>query len=156
MATAAVDAHPTPGAVAPARRSQLQRQRVRAAMLFLLPMLVALALVAAWPLLRTIYFSFTNTSLSNLAGGEWIGFDNYLSWRTLSSGRTIWRGTLVDPAWWNAVWNTFRFAIISVGIETVLGLMVALVLNAEFRGRALVRAAILIPWAIPTIVSAKL
>jgi trehalose/maltose transport system permease protein len=119
-------------------------------------MLAALFFVAAWPLLRTIYFSFTDTSLSDLSGGEFIGFDNYLSWRTLSSGRTVWRGTLVDPAWWNAVYNTFRFAIFSVTIETVLGLMVALVLNAEFRGRALVRAAILIPWAIPTIVSAKL
>jgi trehalose/maltose transport system permease protein len=139
-----------------AGRSQLQAQRVRAAMVFLLPMLAALALVAAWPLFRTIWFSFTNTSLTNLYGGEWIGFDNYLNWRTLSSGRTIWRGTLVDPAWWNAVWNTFRFAIISVSIETVLGLLVALVLNAEFRGRALVRAAILVPWAIPTIVSAKM
>jgi trehalose/maltose transport system permease protein len=137
-------------------RSELQAERIRAARLFLLPMLAALFFVAAWPLLRTIWFSFTDTSLSNLSGGQWIGFDNYLSWRTLSSGRTVWRGTLVDPAWWNAVYNTFRFAIISVSIETVLGLMVALVLNAEFRGRALVRAAILIPWAIPTIVSAKL
>jgi trehalose/maltose transport system permease protein len=137
-------------------RSELQAERIRAARLFLLPMLAALFFVAAWPLLRTIWFSFTDTSLSDLSGGQWIGFDNYLSWRTLSSGRTVWRGTLVDPAWWNAVYNTFRFAIISVSIETVLGLMVALVLNAEFRGRALVRAAILIPWAIPTIVSAKL
>jgi trehalose/maltose transport system permease protein len=119
-------------------------------------MIGALALVAAWPLLRTIYFSFTDASLTNMAGAKWIGFDNYLTWRTLESGRTIWRGTLVDPAWWNAVWNTFRFAIISVSIETVLGLMVALVLNAEFVGRSIVRAAILIPWAIPTIVSAKL
>jgi trehalose/maltose transport system permease protein len=156
MTTTTVETRPKAGAVVPARRSQLQAQRVRAAMLFLLPMLAALALVAAWPLMRTIWFSFTDTSLTNLYGGQWIGFDNYLNWRTLSSGRTIWRGTLVDPAWWNAVYNTFRFAIISVGIETVLGLLVALVLNAEFRGRALVRAAILIPWAIPTIVSAKM
>ena len=63
---------------------------------------------------------------------------------------------LVDPAWWNAVWNTFRFAVISVVFETILGLIVALVLNAEFHGRGIVRAAILIPWAIPTIVSAKM
>src|SRR6185369_13206750 len=55
-----------------------------------------------------------------------------------------------------AVWNTVRFSVISVAIETALGLVVALVLNAEFRGRGLVRAAILIPWAIPTIVSAKM
>jgi len=131
-------------------------ERVRAARLFLLPMMTALILVAAWPLLRTIYFSFTDTSLSNLGGGKWVWFDNYLTWRTLSSGKVVWRGTLADPAWWSAVWNTFRFAIVSVSIETVLGLLVALVLNAEFKGRALVRAAILIPWAIPTIVSAKL
>ena len=157
MTTTTFDGRP-PGArpVAVAKRSELQAQRVRAARVFLLPMIAALALVAAWPLLRTIYFSFTDTSLNNLAGGEWVGFDNYLSIRTLESGRTLYRGTLVDPAWWNAVWNTFRFAIVSVSIETVLGLMVALVLNAEFRGRALARAAILIPWAIPTIVSAKL
>lgn len=134
----------------------LQQQRARAAFWFLAPMLFALICVAAWPLFRTIYFSFTNTSLTSLYGGKWIGFDNYLSYRQLASGRVLWRGTLVDPAWWNAVWNTVRFAFVSVGIETVLGLMIALVLNAEFKGRGLVRAAILVPWAIPTIVSARM
>jgi trehalose/maltose transport system permease protein len=157
MATTTFDGRP-PSArpVRIGRRSELQAQRVRAARIFLVPMIAALLLVAAWPLLRTIWFSFTDTSLNNLSGGQWIGFDNYLNIRTLSSGRTVYRGTLVDPAWWNAVWNTFRFAIVSVSIETVLGLMVALVLNAEFKGRGLVRAAILVPWAIPTIVSAKM
>ncbi|MBY0350070.1 MAG: sugar ABC transporter permease [Tabrizicola sp.] len=134
----------------------LSRQRQRAAFWFLAPMLAALFLVAAWPLLRTIWFSLTDTLLSDLYGGEWIGFNNYLSIRTLESGRVIYRGTLVDPAWWNAVWNTVRFAFVSVLFETLLGLIVALVLNAEFKGRGLVRAAILIPWAIPTIVSAKM
>ena len=143
------------GASPDSGRSLLQ-QRQRAAFWFLAPMLAALFCVAAWPLLRTVWFSFTDTSLNDLYGGEWIGFDNYLSVRTLESGRVIYRGTLVDPAWWNAVWNTVRFAFISVTLETILGLIVALVLNAEFKGRGLVRAAILIPWAIPTIVSAKM
>lgn len=134
----------------------LTQQRQRAAFWFLAPMLAALFFVAAWPLLRTIWFSLTNTLLSDLYGGEFIGFDNYLSIRVLESGRVIYRGTLVDPAWWNAVWNTVRFAVVSVFFETLLGLIVALVLNAEFKGRGLVRAAILIPWAIPTIVSAKM
>jgi trehalose/maltose transport system permease protein len=134
----------------------LSQQRQRAAFWFLAPMLAALFFVAAWPLLRTIWFSLTNTLLSDLYGGEFIGFDNYLSIRVLESGRVIYRGTLVDPAWWNAVWNTVRFAFVSVFFETVLGLIVALVLNAEFKGRGFVRAAILIPWAIPTIVSAKM
>ncbi|TCL01184.1 trehalose/maltose transport system permease protein [Shimia isoporae] len=134
----------------------LTAQRRRAAMWFLAPMICALLFVAAWPLMRTIYFSFTNTTLTSLYGGEWIGFDNYLSYRKLSSGRVIWRGTLVDPAWWNAVYNTVRFSVISVSIETVLGLGVALVLHRNFVGRGWVRAAILIPWAIPTIISARM
>lgn len=139
----------------PVERS-LSAQRKRAAFWFLAPMLAALIFVAAWPLLRTIYFSFTDTSLTSLYAGKWIGFDNYLSYRQLSSGKVIWRGTLVDPAWWNAVWNTVRFAVVSVALETVLGLLVALVLHRNFVGRGWVRAAILIPWAIPTIVSAKM
>jgi trehalose/maltose transport system permease protein len=143
--------------VVPRRRElSLQQQRARAAFWFLAPMLTMLFCVAAWPLLRSIYFSFTDTSLSNLYGGEFIGFDNYLKWRVLDSGRIRWGGTLADPDWWNAVWNTVRFAVVSVVLETFLGLMVALVLNAEFKGRGIVRAAILVPWAIPTIVSAKM
>lgn len=134
----------------------LKQRRQRAAFWFLAPMLIALFVVAAWPLLRTIWFSLTDATLSNLYDAEWIGFKNYLQVRELSSGKMVYRGTLVDPAWWNAVWNTVRFSIVSVAFETIFGLMVALVLNAEFRGRALVRAAILIPWAIPTIVSAKM
>ncbi len=144
---------PTAKAVA---GSDLKAQRTRSAWIFLAPTLLVLAMVAGWPLLRTIYFSFTNATLNNLAGAEFIGFGNYLTWITLQSGRTVWRGLLVDPAWWGAVLNTLRFTLLSVSIETVLGLVVALVLNARFPGRGLVRAAILIPWAIPTIVSAKM
>jgi trehalose/maltose transport system permease protein len=54
------------------------------------------------------------------------------------------------------VWNTLFFTVVSVGMETVLGLIIALTLNAQFRGRGWVRAATLIPWAVPTIVSAKM
>ena len=107
-------------------------------------------------MLRTIYFSFTDASLTNMSAAKWVGFKNYLSWVQLKSGRTIYSGLLVDPAWWNAVWNTVRFSIISVALEAFFGMIVALVLNAEFKGRGIVRAAILIPWAIPTIVSARL
>lgn len=153
MATEAIE---TVIAERPRETSELKSQRVRAAMWFLVPMLVALGVVAAWPLFRTIYFGFTDTTLNNLYGGEWIGFENYLTWQVLSSGAVRWRGILADPAWWGAVRNTVYFAVISVTLETIFGMIVALVLNAEFRGRGLVRAAILIPWAIPTIVSARL
>ncbi len=103
-------------------------------MVFLAPTLIVLALVAGWPLLRTIYFSFTNASLTSLGTAEFVGFNNYLSWVTLKSGRTVYRGLLADPAWWGAVWNTIRFTILSVSLETIFGLIVALVLNANFRG----------------------
>jgi trehalose/maltose transport system permease protein len=134
----------------------LRAQRARTAIRFLAPMVLALALVAGWPLARSFWFAFTDTSLSNIDGGQWIGIRNYLSWRTLESGRTIWRGTLVDPVWWAAVRNTLVFAFTSVALEAVLGVIVALVLNARFPLRGLVRAAVLIPWAIPTIVSARM
>ena len=58
--------------------------------------------------------------------------------------------------WGMAIRNTFKFAIVSVVLETILGVVFALVLNAEFKGRSFVRAAVLVPWAIPTIVSAKM
>ncbi len=119
-------------------------------------MLVALFCVAAWPLLRIVWFSMTDTTMDNLYGGKFIWFDNYFRVQTLANGTVRYKGTLVDPAWWNAVWNTVRFSVVSVLLETIIGLIIALVLNAEFKGRGLVRAAILIPWAIPTIVSAKM
>ncbi|UCI22396.1 sugar ABC transporter permease [Mesorhizobium sp. B2-1-8] len=132
------------------------RQRVRSAWLFLAPMLLVLAAAAGWPLARTVYFSFTDASLSDLDARQWVGFANYVSVLRMPSGRIIYDGLLLDPAWWGAVWNTIRFAVVSVTCETILGMVVALVLNAEFTGRGIVRAAILIPWAIPTIVSAKM
>ncbi|CDX61056.1 Binding-protein-dependent transport systems inner membrane component [Mesorhizobium plurifarium] len=139
-----------------AGRSPLMRRRVRTAWLFLTPMLFVLAVVAGWPFLRTVYYSFTDASLADLDARQWVGFDNYFSVLRLPSGRVLYDGLLVDPVWWRAVWNTVRFAVISVACETVLGMIVALALNAEFKGRGIVRAAILIPWAIPTIVSAKM
>ncbi len=140
---------PMKGIPSAASNISLQQQRARAAFWFLVPMLCMLALVAAWPLFRSIWFSLTDTKLDNLYGGEFVGIDNYLSWRVMDSGAIRWRGTLVDPDWWNAVWNTVQFAFVSVAFETVLGLLVALVLNAEFKGRGLVRAAILIPGPSP-------
>jgi trehalose/maltose transport system permease protein len=115
------------------------------------PMIAALAVTAGWPLARTIWMSFTDANLAAPTDTAWIGFANYLE----RDGEQ-WYGVLADPQWWHAVRNTLVFAVCSVGLETVLGLAIAMALNAPFRGRGLVRAAVLVPWAVPTVVSAKL
>jgi trehalose/maltose transport system permease protein len=111
-------------------------------------MLAVLAIAAGWPLARTIFFAFTDAGLATMAEARFVGFENF--WNG------SWGGLLEDPAWWRSVGNTLAFAGVSVGIETVLGTVIALVLHCAFRGRGLVRAIVLIPWAIPTIVSAKI
>ncbi|MGM0826184.1 MAG: carbohydrate ABC transporter permease [Pseudomonadota bacterium] len=133
------------------RGTKVRRQRVKAAWLFLTPMLVALALVAGWPLFRTFFLSFTDASLSDLGAANFIGLENYL---VHENGR--WFGIMADPVWWQSVWNTVYFSVVSVSLEVIFGVIVALILNAEFKGRVVVRAAVLIPWAIPTIVSAQM
>jgi trehalose/maltose transport system permease protein len=132
-------------------QSDLTKSRLRSAWLFLLPMLVVLLLVAGYPLVQTIWLGFTDANLADLSQKEFVGIDNYY---TSVDGKSY--GLLADKDWWNAVWNTLQFALFSVTLETLLGLVVALVLNASFRFRGLVRAAVLIPWAIPTVVSAKM
>ncbi len=124
-------------------RLSIAQQRARAAWLFLVPLLIALLLVAAWPLLRTVVFSLTDANLSDLAQWKFVGLANYVY-------------LFQDPLWWRAVGNTLFFTIVSVSLETLLGLTIALTLNTRMPGRGLLRAAMLIPWAIPTVVSAKM
>lgn len=134
----------------PARRGWMHTRR-RTAWLFVTPMLAALALVALWPLLRTIVFSFTDAELGYLADYRFVGLENYLT-----RDDAGWYGLLADRLFWKALGNTLAFAGVTVLFETVLGVGIALILNAGFRGRGLLRAAMLVPWAIPTVVSAKM
>jgi trehalose/maltose transport system permease protein len=126
--------------------SGLTRQRVRWAWWMLTPMLVVLLAVAGWPLARTLWFSLTDASLAHLDEWKFIGLDNYVGDY----------GVLRDPDWWRAVGVTGAFALLSVTLETVLGLGVALVINQPSPLRTLLRAAMLVPWAIPTVVSARI
>src|ERR1043165_4884618 len=98
--------------------SWLAASRTRSAWLFLAPMLVVLAAVAAWPLLRTIWLGATDADTLHLDQARWVGFDNFL--RRGDNGR--WYGVLADPVWWHAVKNTLWFTVLTVSIETVLGL----------------------------------
>lgn len=115
------------------------------------PALLLLLLAAGWPLARTFFFSLTNAMLDNPSEYQMVGLANYY----LNHDGQI-SGVLADPLWWQAVGNTLWFTVVSVGLELVLGMLLALLMNEKFRGQGLVRTAILVPWAIPTIVSAKM
>jgi len=129
--------------------------KTRTAWIFLAPMLLVLALVAVWPLGRTIWFSFTDANINDIDAAQFVGLENYFGEYGLFANPNHTDG------FWNSDWglsilNTLKFSLVSVTLETALGLAVALLLNQEFKGRAWVRAAVLVPWAIPTIVSAKM
>lgn len=124
--------------------------------MFLAPMLIVLGAVALFPLGQTIWFGFTDASLNNIDAARFVGLRNYIEWLDYGNDQGEWLGLLADDRWWRAVRNTVWFAVVSVSFETLFGLIIALVLNAKFPGRAVVRTLVLVPWAIPTVVSAKM
>ena len=138
------------------QKTGLTRQRTRAAWMFLAPMLIVLGAVALYPLGQTIWFGFTDASLNGIDDAEFVGIRNYIEWLDYGNGQGEWLGLLADERWWRAVWNTIHFSVVTVSFETLFGLIIALVLNAKFPGRAIVRTLVLVPWAIPTVVSAKM
>src|SRR6266545_4094438 len=126
------------------RRTKLQRRQTRLAWLLLLPALAAVGFVAMYPLGKTIYQSFTNQEfLAGLEPTKWVGLQNY---------RDLWHDTVFR----DSVWTTVKFTLITVAFEFVLGFIIALVVNSSFKGRGLMRAVMLVPWAIPTVVAAQM
>jgi trehalose/maltose transport system permease protein len=141
---------PAPAAVAegarvagrPRRARSLESTNARFAYLMLVPSLLCLALVAFYPMVNTIVTSFTDTTFGQ-ANTNFVGLKNYV--------------TLVqDPTFRSAIGVSVRFTVITVVFEFLLGLIVALVVNSAFRGRGAVRAAMLIPWALITVISAAM
>jgi len=129
--------------------------KTRTAWTFLAPMLVVLFLVALWPLGRTIWFSFTDANINNLSAAKFVGLENYFGEYGLFANPNYTDGFFASD-WGVSILNTLKFSLVSVTLETIFGLGVAMLLNQDFRGRTFVRTAVLVPWAIPTIVSAKM
>ncbi len=111
--------------------------------MLLLPSLAVVAFVAIYPLGKTIYQSFTDQQFLALEPAQWVGLQNY-------------RDLLDDTIFRDAVWTTIKFTLITVAFEFALGLTIALVVNSRFRGRGIMRAVMLVPWAIPTVVAAQM
>lgn len=116
----------------------------RLARWFVSPALGTILLVALFPLAWTVWESLHVHDLRMpWRGRPFVGLANY--GEVLSNDR-----------FWASLAHTLFFTIATVGLELVLGLVLALALNRAYRGRGLVRAAVLVPWAIPTVVAALL
>jgi|HigsolmetaAR202D_1030399.scaffolds.fasta_scaffold00079_3 ABC-type sugar transport systems, permease components len=119
------------------------RRRERLGWLLVTPSVLVVVLVAVYPLLNTFLMSFTNRRMSSTRAVSWVGFANYTD-------------LLQNSTFLRSVSNTLVFAISSVFFETVLGIIIALVIHSNFKGRGLMRTAMLVPWAIPTAVSSQM
>lgn len=71
-------------------------------------------------------------------------------------GLQSYREAFQSPRFWNGLFNTLQFTLITVALQLVLGLGLAVVLNRAFRGRWVIRVAVLLPWALPTIINSLL
>jgi len=109
---------------------------------FIFPALVLLSLVTVYPILYVFYLSL-HRKLLIFDISKFVGFENYIF-------------LFGDDRFWNAFKNTVYFTALSVSLELILGLSIALLLQRSFKLRGAVRAIVLIPWAIPTVVSARM
>jgi trehalose/maltose transport system permease protein len=126
-----------------ATTSSWERGKVRLAWMFLAPTLAVIVFVALWPLVQTVYQSFTDARLASGVAPKFVGLRNY-------------QDLLQDSQFRDSIWVTVQFTVLTVVFEFLFGLGVALVINSNFKGRGLMRTAMLVPWAIPTVVSAQM
>jgi len=120
------------------------RSSNRQALLFLLPSLVFVGLFTLYPVFESFRLSFYRLILTlPWLGEKMVGWENYTD---------LW----TDPVAIHSLQTTLIFVALTVPSELLLGLGMALVTNEVFRGRGLLRAVVLIPWAIPTVVSAQM
>jgi multiple sugar transport system permease protein len=113
------------------------RQEKLTGWMMLFPALLVLSLIFIYPIGRAFWLSWFTENLGTQLEPVFSGLGNYQ--RMLGDGR-----------FWQSLWNTSIFTVISVFIELLLGLGVALVLNKSFWGRGVVRTVAIIPWALPT------
>ena len=134
---------PAPEAAASGKRRLTDKQRAERKLAYLLcaPAVIAMLLVTAYPILYALWLSLRRADLRFPDAGEFIGLGNYIT-------------VLSSPAWWSVLGATVAITVISVAIELVLGMLLALVMHRAVFGRGPVRAAILIPYGIVTVVAA--
>ena len=141
MATQAVEVEVAAKSKRPTLRERLDMGSGLTPYFLVLPTIIVILGVAGYPIVNSFWLSLQDNPLS--PSSSFVGLQNYVQVLQSSEFRT-------------AVGVTFGFTIIAVFLETVFGLGIALLINATFPGRGLVRAAILVPWAFPTVISAQI
>ncbi len=153
-------------AAAPTRRPGPERASIdphqgRRAWLLLTPTLLLLAVVIGYPVVRAVWMSLQkDAALDPATGlfveGGWAGLQNYTRWLLQDCGGAACPPGTGPAAFYEVIGITVGFTVVTVALELVLGFWFAIIMNGSFRGRGLLRASVLIPWAIPTAVTAKL
>jgi multiple sugar transport system permease protein len=113
----------------------------RLAWMLCAPAVIAMLIVTGYPIGYAVYLSLQKLDLRFPDDKEFVGLNNYID-------------VLTSSTWWSDVWNTAIITVASVSIELVLGMAIALVMHRAIFGRGPVRAAILIPYGIVTVVAA--
>ncbi len=106
-----------------------------------LPSLVIILIVALIPIVSSVWLSLHQATI--VQTGAFVGLQNYIT-------------VFQDSSFLSGFKNTLIFTVVSVFFEFIIGLAIALAINRAFRGRGLVRAAVLVPWAFPTVISAAM
>jgi trehalose/maltose transport system permease protein len=125
------------------KKTSLTARQVRLAWVLILPTLLVLFLIVGYPLADAFVLTFQKAKLDRSIPSTFIGIDNYL--RLFS-----------DPEFLRSIWNSLRFTLIAVPIEGVFGLLFALAANSAFKGRWILRFAILAPWAVPSVATSEI
>jgi multiple sugar transport system permease protein len=142
-------------------RPELTAARNRLGLYLIAPTIVVLLVVIGYPVVRAVIMSFQNDAgldpqTGLFVSGGFAGFKNYTHWLLQRCGEVKCPPGTLGSQFWPAMSATIFFTVASVVIEVVLGMWMALVMARAFKGRGLLRASVLVPWSIPTAVTAKL
>lgn len=159
--SAATSTAPRSSGTKPKKSKGLNAGQGRQGLLLVAPTIAFLTLIIIYPLIKAIQLSFGKDQGLDPATGLFVeggnaGLSNYTHWLLQRCGEVSCPPGTLGAQFYDALWVTLFFTVVSVAIEVLLGMWFAMIMNRDFKGRALVRAAILIPWAIPTAVTAKL
>ena len=124
------------------KKFNIVNSSARFGLVLLMPSIILLGLVVIYPIFKMFEISVTKNNLLKINDTGFVGIENF-----------IW--VLKNSSFWNALLNTVILTVASVLIQIAIGLVLAIILTEKFKGRGVLRSAIILPWAVPTVVAAS-